>query len=287
MTRNYFKSAWRSLVFNKQYTAINIVGLSVSIAACILIGVSVHHETSFDSQVPDRSNVYRLNEYVHYDGTAPQLSAAIGPPIAALLKSSHSEIEMSTRVYSASPEIFQAATLEYNGKKVSSGKLICTDSSFARMFGIQIISGNHYDFIPLQNNIAFTQSMAQKIFGQENALNKTIALRVNDSTAHQYVVSHIIKDLPGTSHLQADIMLRIPADFEKGFLGKNYGVLLGPTYLRLQAGVDSKKLEAKLTETVHAKNKFIDMRLQPVAELHAGSTDISYDFLYGDRKSVV
>jgi putative ABC transport system permease protein len=278
MLINYLKAAWRSLVFNKKYTAINITGLGVSIAACILIGVSVYNETSFDSQIPDRSNVYRLNEFVHYDGAPTQLSAASGPPIAGFLKNNHSEIESYTRVYEPSPTIFPAATLEYNGNKFSSEKLVCTDSSFAKMFGINIIAGNKNEFIPLQNNLALTESTAKKIFGNEQALNKTVFLRIDDRTFKTYVVSHVIKDLPANSHIQADAMLPIPAEFEKSFSGDNYGILLGPTYLRLRSGTDIKTLEAKLTKTVQTKNKWIDMRLQPVSDLHAGSTLISYDY---------
>lgn len=278
MISHYLKAAWRSLLFNKKYTAINVTGLGISIAACILIGVSVYNETSFDSRIPDRENLYRLNEYVHYDGTPPQVSAATGPPIARLLKNDHSEIENYTRVYEASPVIFPSATLEYNGKKFATEKLVCTDSSFADLFGIDIIAGDRNDFIPLQNNLALTQSTAQKIFGQEQPLHKTVLLRVNDSTFHSYVVSHVIKDFEANSHLQADALLPIPAEFEKSFLGDNYGILLGPSYLRLRGGVDIKALEEKLTTTIHTKNKFIDMRLQPVSDLHAGSTQIIYDF---------
>ncbi|HEX6431518.1 MAG TPA: ABC transporter permease, partial [Niastella sp.] len=277
MIKNYLKAAWRRLLFNKRFTTISIVGLGVSMGACILIGLFVYYETSFDKNIPDRSNVYRLNEYLHYDGTTPQLSAAIGPPIASFLKNNHNEIESYTRVLPSSPEIFSSLTLEYGGQKITSGKLICADRSFAQMFGITILAGNASEFIPAQDNIALTQSMAKKIFGDSEALNKTITLRENDSTIHRYSVSHIIPDFGNNFHLQADAILPIPARFEEGFLGGNYGVLLGPTYLRLRAGINSKMLEAKLTHTIHDKSKFIDMRLQPVSELHAGSINISYD----------
>lgn len=277
MINNLIKSAWRSLVFNKKYAVINITGLAVSMAACILIGLSVYHETSFDSYIPGKENVYRLNEYMHYDGAAPQLSAAIGPPIAAHLKNTHGEIEAYTRVFKAM-DVLPPFTIEYGGKKIDATNLVCTDSSFARMFGIHIIAGDRHNFIPLQNNIALTESMSKKIFGSSPGLNKMIGLRVDDTTVHQYVVSQIINDFAGNSHMQADGMLAVPAEFEKGFVGTNYGILLGPTYLRLRAGTNAGELEAKLTETVHEKNKGIDMRLQAVSALHGASTDISYDY---------
>jgi putative ABC transport system permease protein len=277
MIKNYLKAAWRRLLFNKRFTTISIVGLGVSMGACILIGLFVYYETSFDKNIPDQSNVYRLNEYLHYDGTTPQLSAAIGPPIAPFLKNNHNEIESFTRVFNPTPEIFSSLTLEYGGKKIPSGKFICADRSFAQMFGITILTGNSSEFIPAQDNIALTQSMAKKVFGNNEGLNKIITLRENDSTIHRYSVSHIIPDFGNNFHLQADAILPIPARFEEGFLGGNYGVLLGPTYLRLRPGTNSKMLEGKLTHTIHDKSKLIDMRLQPVSELHAGSIDISYD----------
>ncbi|MEJ7684795.1 MAG: hypothetical protein WKG06_44515 [Segetibacter sp.] len=83
MLKNYFKTAWKNLIRNKSYTIINITGLGAGIAACILIGLFVFNEISFDNNVPNKANIYRLNEYVHYNGAAPQLSAAIGPPIAS------------------------------------------------------------------------------------------------------------------------------------------------------------------------------------------------------------
>ena len=277
MINNYLKAAWRSLRFNKRFTIINIAGLGVSMGACILTSLFVYHETSFDKNIPDRSNIYRLNEYLHYDGATPQLSAVMGPPIAPFLKNHHNEIESYTRVIPATPEIFSSLMLTYNDKKITSDKLICADRSFMQMFGITILAGNPNEFIPAQNNIALTQSMAAKIFGREEALNKMITLRENDSTNHQYVVSQIIRDFGANSHLQVDAVLPIPVRFEQGFLGNNYGVLLGPTYLRLRPGTDPKMLETKLTQTIHDKSKFIDMRLQPVSELHAKSINISYD----------
>jgi putative ABC transport system permease protein len=276
MLKNYFTIAWRNLLRNKSYSIINIAGLGIGIAACILIGLFVYNEISFDNNIPDKTNVYRLNEYVHYEGTAPQLSAAIGPPIASFLKENHSEIEQYTRVFPATPFIYPAITLEYNGKKITANNLACVDSSFANMFGIKTIEGNKNNFILNKNSIVLTQSTANKIFGNESALNKTIAMHTNDTTIN-VAVSNVIADLPKTSHLQIEGLLPMPSHFGYN-LETNYGVLMGPTYLRLKPGINIKDLEAKLTKTIHAKNTGFDMRLQPIEQVHAQSTDINYDF---------
>ena len=277
MLKNYFKTASRNLIRNKTYTIINIAGLGAGIAACILIGLFVFNEISFDKNVVDKANIYRLNEYVHYNGATPQLSAAVGPPIASFLKNSHSEIENYTRVFPATPTIYSSITLEYNGKKFKTSQTACVDTSFAGMFNVPIIEGDKRDFVRDKNSIVLTQSLAAKIFGKTPALKKILLMHTDDSTTIYAAVSNVIADLPKTSHLQAEALLPIPENFGGG-LANNYGVLLGPTYLQLKPRVDITALEAKFTNTIHAKNQFIDMRLQPLEEVHTKSTDISYDF---------
>lgn len=278
MFKNYFKTAWRNLIRNKSYTIINIAGLGAGIAACILIGLFVYNEISFDNNVPNKAHIYRLNEYVHYNGATPQLSAAIGPPIASFLKNNHPEIENYTRVFPATPDFYSSITLEYNGKKIKTSQMACTDTSFANMFNVTIIEGDKSDFILDKNSIVLTQSLASKIFGKASALHKMLALHTDDSTTFYAAVSNVIADLSKTSHLQVEGLLPIPHDFEEGFLGTNYGVLLGPSYLQLKPGININAFQAKLTNTIHAKNKFIDMRLQPLEQVHFKSTDINYDF---------
>jgi putative ABC transport system permease protein len=279
MFKNYFKTAWRNLWKNKAFSSINIIGLSVAIASCILIGLFVDNEMSFDNNIPDKNNIYRLNEYVHYDGAAPQLSAAIGEPIASFLKNNHSEIKNYTRVFPAAPDIYPSLTLIYKGKSFLSNKIVCTDTSFADMFGIKIIEGASQNFLSNKNSIVLTQSLANKIFGNTSAVNKQLLLQTSDSTNMYVVVSNVITDMPETSHLQMDALLSLPGNN----LEDNYGALLGPSYLQLNPGVNISTLEAKLTETIHSKNKFIDIRLQPVLNVHSESTDISYDFYNYNR----
>ena len=280
---NYLRSAWRNLVYNKTYSIINITGLAAGIAACLLIGLYVNNELSFDNQVPDRVNVYRLNEYMHYPGGTPQLSGIIGPPIAPLLKADHPEIIAYTRVISATPYIYPDITLEYGDKKIKPNSLACTDTNFATMFGADIVEGRGNDFIRDRHSIALTQTLARRLFGNEPATGKMITLRVDDTTAYPTVVSNVFKDFPATSHLRVDGVMPIPADFLKSFLGDNYGILLGPTYLRLRPNPDIAALDSALTKTVHTKNSGIDMRLQPLTEIHTRSTDLNYDAYNADK----
>jgi putative ABC transport system permease protein len=164
MIKKFIKPAWRNLRHNKTYSVINILGFAVSIAACLLIGLSVYHETRFDKDIPGNAQVYRLNEYMHYPGANPQLSADIGIPFASLLKDNHPEIETAVRVLPPS-FIYPTITLEYGDKKIRTSKMICTDTSFASLFGVCMMEGDAADFIRDQHSIALTQSLARNLFG--------------------------------------------------------------------------------------------------------------------------
>ena len=277
MFKTYFASAFRNIARNRNFSIVNILGLGVAITSCLLIGLFVYNEISFDNKIPDIKNKYRLNEYIHYDGTTPQVSAAIGPPIASFLKDNHSEIQNFTRVFPATPNIYPSLTLAYNGKKFNTDKIACTDTSFDEMFGIKIIEGEKQNFLRNKNSIVLTQSLANKIFGKTSAINKMVALHSTDSTATFFAVSNVIEDMPKTSHLQVDGLLPVPEHIADN-LENNYGVLLGPTYLQLQPAANINDLQSKLTNTIHDKNKFIDMRLQPLVDVHSKSSDIMYDF---------
>jgi len=276
MTNLYLKSAYRNLLRNKIYTIINIAGLGLGMSASLLIGLYVYNERGFDNNVPDSSNIYRLNEYEHYNGAAPMVSASTGPPIGAFLKNDHSEIETYTRVFPATPFMYPSITLQYKGKKIKTGNMACTDTTFADMFGVKLLEGDKSNFMRSQSSIVLTQSLANKLFGNAPALNKTLQLNTGDTTFY-VSVSNVIADMPSNSHLQVEGLLPVPKSFEKGFLGQNYGVLLGPTYLRLVSNTNIAGLQAKLTAAIHTKNKWIDMRLQPLKQIHTGSTDVNFD----------
>jgi putative ABC transport system permease protein len=277
MIKSYLRAAWRNLVHNRVYSAINIAGLAIAISACILIGLFVANERSYDKAIPNSARVYRVNENLRYN-KIPQLSAATGLPVLPLLTADHSEIEAATRVFPATPWIYPQITLEANGKKITTSKLVCADTNFAQFFGAKTLEGGPA-FLPAKNSIALTQSLAQTLFGNIDPLNRIITIRVDDTTTYPMAVTTIIADLPANSHLQADGVIPFPQSYLEGQYKDNYGVLLGPSYIRLRAGLDAAAIEQKLTASIHKKNDYIDLRLQPITQLHTGSMEINFDTL--------
>ena len=277
---NYIRIAYRNLVKNKSYAVINIAGLAISMAACLMIGLFVQQEKSFDN-IQGKENIYRLNEYVHYDGAAPQLSAAIGPPIAPFLKNNNPSIKNFARALPAIPDIYPTVQLAYRDKKLGIKNMLCVDSSFATMFGLKVLKGDKSQFLHERNSIVLTEKLATTIFGKEEALHQPLAMHTGDSVLY-LTVSHIIANFPENAHLQADALVAIPGALRNGY-ETNYGVMLGPAYLQLQPGANMAQTEALLTSAIHEKNKFIDMRLQPLTRVHASSMNINYDYLNYNR----
>lgn len=278
MVNKYFKAAWKSIASRKLYNAINIVGLSIAIAVVLLIFTYVFSEKSFDKHNAAYSKAYRLVEYVHYPGGQPQLSASASFPILPLLQSKHSEIETFARIMPVAPYVYTTAQMVYNNNNFKIDHFVCADSSFTSIFSLQWVAGGSNGFLQQPNTVVLNESTAAKLFGSaEDGVNKAIKINAGD-TSFNVTVSGIIKDMPHTSHLQVNAFIAYPRPFVDG-LGSNWGALLGPNYLTLKPGTDAAKLADDLTKIVHTKNQYIDIRLQPMSEVHLGSSDIIYDDL--------
>jgi len=278
MVNKYFKAAWKSITSRKLYNAINIGGLSVAIAVVLLIFTYVFSERSFDKHNAAYNKSYRMVEYLHYPGGQPQLSAAASFPILPLLQSKHTEIETFTRVMPVAPYVYTTAQMVYNNSSFNIDHFVCADSSFPNIFSLQWVAGGSNGFLQQPNTIVLNESTATKLFGNAaEGVDKTIKINAGD-TSFNVTVSGIVRDMPYTSHLQVNAFMAYPRQFVNG-LGANWGALLGPNYLTLKPGTNAAKLADDLTKIVHTKNQYVDVRLQPVSEVHLGSSDIIYDEL--------
>lgn len=283
MVNKYLKIAWKSIVSKKLYNGINVLGLSVAIAVVLLIFTYVFNENSFDKFNTAYKKSYRLVEYMHYPGGQPQASAVSSYPILPLLKAKHNEIETFVRTMPVSPYVYTSTQMVYNNNSFKVDGFMCADPTFTDIFTVNWVAGSSEGFLKQPNTLVLDEKTASRIFGNAaSAIDKTIKIDAGD-TAFNLTVSGVIKNMPATSHLQASAFMAYPHAFTTSFLGDNWGALLGPAYVTLTPGTDVNKLAAQLTETMHAKNKFVDIRLQPMADIHLGSGDIIYDNNY--RKS--
>ena len=276
MFKNYFKIAFRNLWKNKAFSAINIFGLAIGIAACIVIMLFVFYEKSFDSL--HSKNIYRLDEVQKFEGMVePQNVALSMYPMGPTLTTDFPEIKNFTRVRQA-----QKLDLTYKEKRIFFPTILYVDSTFLQIFDFEVLRGDKNKILEKPNSIALTEESAKKLFGNEDPIGKTVTKYVGDTIV--FTITGIMKDAPENSHLQFDGLASFstiagPRNME------NWGGNWLVTYLDLQEGTDIGSLEKKFPAYLNiymAQNegwKFYELFLQPIAEVHGGSTAITHDYI--------
>ena len=274
MLKNYLKTAWRNLWKNKGFSAINIVGLAIGMAACIIIMLFVFYERSFDKM--HSKNIYRLDEVQKFEGmVAPQNVALSMYPMGPALKNEFREIKTYTRIND-----FNKVGLNYGDKKVFLPKVFWTDSSFLDVFDFKLISGDRKTALHKPGSVILTQESAAKFFGKENPIGKTLVYYGNDTLS--FMVTGLLQDIPKNSHLQFDGLFSFNTWVGPEAM-TNWGGNWVVTYLEIDKNADlaalHKKFPAFLKKYMSNENwKHYELFLQPLADVHAKSVDITHDY---------
>src|SRR3954454_24588830 len=146
MFRNYFKTAWRNLWKNKAFSTINIIGLAIGMAACIVIMLFVFHERSFDNF--HSKNIYRLNEVQKFEGMVASQKVALSMfPMGSTLKNDFPEIKNFTRIHWT--DKYQ---MTYGDKRVYFSQTYFVDSTFLQLFNFKLIKGNRQTVLRTPNS---------------------------------------------------------------------------------------------------------------------------------------
>src|SRR5579875_2330487 len=192
MFRNYFKTAFRNLQKNKLYSAINIVGLTVGLAACLLIGVYIIHELSYDKFNLNANRIVRATMEYQQSGTE-NTTATTGTKVGPQFKRTFPEIEDYART-------FISHNVVKSGDKVfDEPRILYADPDFFKIFSFHIIEGDAATALDAPDKIVITQSMAKKYFGNEDAVGKTLTSGKKDLR-----VSAVCEDVPQNSQIKFD-----------------------------------------------------------------------------------
>ena len=236
MLVNYFKIALRNLRRNRVFSAINILGLAVGLAACLLIAAYVRDETHYD-RFPQRSaDIYRVNLGV--SGTTqndyPMVDVAVGPGMAA----AYPEIEAATRLKREGVIFTQYGTHEFKETKAA-----FADSNFFSVFTLPFLEGDAQTALTRANSLVVTKAFTTKYFGDEPALGKTIQLRNYGPCK----ITGIIDKIPDASHFHFDVFISLNTLHISEYTWSNVGFY---TYLLLRPHTDPKKLQARFPQLV-------------------------------------
>ncbi|TDE18526.1 ABC transporter permease [Dyadobacter psychrotolerans] len=275
MLKNYLKIAFRNIWKNKVFSAINIVGLSIGMAACIIIMLFVSYERSFDKT--HTRNIYRLDEVQKFKGmTEPQNVALSMFPMGPMLKNDYPEIEDFCRINNSDKVL-----IHNKENKAELPHVFWADANFFTMFDYKLISGERSNVLKEPNTTVLTQKTAAKLFGNEYPIGKTITHYGNDTLALK--VTGIMEDVPANSHLQFDAIFSFNTIIKPDFM-ENWGGNWLVTYLELSRNANISELEKKFPAFLQKYMKGdgwkeYELFLQPLTEIHSNSTNITHDYI--------
>jgi putative ABC transport system permease protein len=296
MIKNYLTIAWRSLSKNKVFSFINMFGLAVGLACCMLISGYLYQELTYDTYSDHTKQLYRVNLGVAENGGAtvyPMIDIAVGEG----MKNAYPEIEASTRL-AGGAKLF----VKYDNRQFKEANLVYVDANFLDIFSIPFVEGDVKTALAEPKSIVITKEFSKKYFGDAPAIGKTLTVGTDPMK-----VTGVIDKVPDNSHFHADAfmsMITITANRRQTW--SNVGFF---TYLLLNKNADPKKLEkafpqlvakyvvpeiqndmgVSLAEAQKSVNTFL-FTLQPLTDIHLHSDtrfereangNIQYIYIFG------
>ena len=242
MIRNYIKIALRNLWKNKGFSFLNIFGLAIGISCAALIFLWVEDELNFDSNIPDKSQVFYVPSNQKYEGEWQTFYSSPGP-LAKDLKNEIPEVEKAGRMWGTNL-LFNVEDHVMN----SDGRY--ADADILDIFGVVFIEGNAQTAFDKLNSIVITKNLAERLFGKAS---KALGKSVRVDNLESLVVSGVIEDLPKNASFSFNWL----APFEKFSKGKewvdSYGNYFADTFVKLIPNADVEAVNQKVKNMIPLK----------------------------------
>lgn len=284
MFKNYFKIAWHNLKKNKTFSFINITGLSIGMAACLLILQYVSFQLSYDHFNKNAADIYRVINDRYQHGKLVQHGTITYSGVGKALKDDYPEVVNNTRV-----EPFSEQVLTYGEKKVGDLSALAVDNSFLSMFSYPFVAGDAKNGLKEPNSVMLTDALARKLFDiRDNNFQPVIGKTIVISRDVPYKITAVCKDVPENSHLSFDFLVSYNTLYSGGngnWKEADYDFTQSDFwhYIQVKHGADYKALEAKLgafskkyfdgNKVSGSDEKFL---LQPLTKAHLYS-DYEYE----------
>ncbi len=244
MIKNYFKTAWRNLIYNKVFTGINIAGLALGLVCSLLIVLWVRDEYSVDAFHKNRNQLYYVYERSFADGKADASYYTQGL-LASELKANIPEIKYASGMEAPTTVVCEA------GDKIIKKDGIFAGSDFFNMFSYPVIDGSSYQSHQLLNKIsgiAISRKMAEDFFGTvNNATGKTIRY----ANSEDLVVTGVFENLPANSSVQFDFVRPWEVFLNQNSWAKTWGSTDPYTIVQLQNDADPARVNARIKDFLH------------------------------------
>ncbi|MEJ1236825.1 ABC transporter permease [Chryseolinea sp. T2] len=300
MFRNYLTIALRNLLKQRFYTFINIFGLAIGIASCLVIVLFVAYELGYDKYHDKASRIYRVNGEIKFGVNHYRLAVA-SAPFGEALATDFPEIETYVRFRDQGSFLVKAKETDTNIKE---DDVVYADSTYFKVFSTPIIEGDPNTALNNHNSVAISQSIARKYFPSGNPIGQTLILDNKELCK----VTAVYRDMPDNGHFKFDILISMTGwaeSRETNFLSNNFN-----TYVLLRPGSSADGLQAKFPQFVakhfgpqlvsvlgsdftlekfKASGNILEYTLMPLTDIHlhsdrtaelAPNGDITYVYLF-------
>lgn len=281
MLKNYLKVAWRNLLNNRGFSAINISGLAIGIGTCLLITLYVLDELSFDKFNDKADRIYRVNADINFGGTLEKLAVA-PDPLAFTMVREYPQVENAVRFRN-----YGSSVVRKGDQNIKEDRIIYADATLFDVFTLPMIAGNPHTALAEPNTVVITEGIAEKYLGTKQALGKV--LRFDNKS--DYKVTGVIRNMPANSHFRFDFFVSMAGSEESkqnNWVSFNFN-----TYLLLKKGVNPKAFEKKFQEVqdkymfpqamqlmniskdeFEKSGSYIKLSLVPLTDIHLRSDQI-------------
>lgn len=276
-----FKIAWRNIRKNKVFSSVNIIGLALSMACCLIISLYVWNELRYDSFHQNMDNIFRITEKQNQAGILYDVAVTPGP-LAPALQKDFPEIVNTVRFGSWS------GVLKNGIRTYEENSMLVTDNSIFKVFDFPLLKGNPAQALQSPDEIVITENIAEKYFGKEWRSNPALLnqqFRLNNEA--DFKLTGVVKNPPENSSIRFDILLPLSYLFKADEWSNKWSSNNFHTYLQLKPGTDVKAFAKKIEHQLHTYNPETKdlMKLQPLKEQYLQS---KFDFHtdWGKRSNI-
>ena len=243
MWRNYVTVGIRALAKSRTYALINILGLAIGMAACLMILLYVRYEFSYDRWIPESGRIYQVQSWYKSSETGREAQLQVTPYISGKsLRDNFPQIEREVYVTNNDPVFFR------NGQATATEDYLWVDGNFLEVVPLPLVRGDVRTALSQPNTAVITQSEARRRFGTDNVVGQTITL-ITRGVHRDFRITGILRDIPRNSHFRINSLLRLDlvaynADQPQAL--ECWGCQNGFVYVKLRPGADVGDIRAGL-----------------------------------------
>lgn len=265
MIKNYFKIAWRNIKKNRLYFLINLVGLSVGLATCLLIGLYVSDELNYDRFQEKADRIVRVTmEYKASENI--NRTASTGTKVGPEFKRRFPAVSNSIRTYTA------GKTVDLNNQSYTESRVLYADPAFFEVFSFDLLKGNKSEVLNAPDKVVITESTARKYFGDQTALGQTLTIGRRPMT-----ISGIAEDSPNNSQIKFDFVIQFES-YSNSVKVEQWWTANWYTYLLVEPNTDITGLNTQINDYMNSLNirsetgmegeSYLNYHLEPLLDVH-------------------